>query len=50
MTTFNNWSFIKDIKAKENIADNQFHIILRLFDVLPIFLVTTSRKVRNYYL
>ena len=30
--------------------DNHFHNILRLFDVLPNFLFTTSETMRNYYL
>ena len=33
---------IKTWKTKENFADNQFHNILRLFDVLPNFPFTTS--------
>ena len=28
---------------------NQFHNILRLFDVLPNFLFTTSETMRDYY-
>ena len=33
---------------KENLADNDGHNHFRLFDVLPIFLFTTSRTKRNY--
>ena len=29
---------------------NYFHNILRLFDVLPMFLFITSEVMRNYYL
>ena len=29
---------------------NQFHNILRLFDVLPKFSFTTSETIRDYYL
>ena len=29
---------------------NHFHNILRLFDVLPIFLFTKSETMRRYYL
>ena len=44
--------------AKENILFdskpsydyNQFHNILRLFDVLPNFLFTTSKTMCDYYL
>ena len=39
----------KDTKAKESFADNGFHNILRLFDVLPNFLFTTSETMRDYY-
>ena len=35
---------------KENFADNQFHNILRLFDVLAIFSFTTSETMCDYYL
>ena len=48
MTVFN--KFIKTQKANENFADNHFHNILRLFDILPNFLFTTSEKMRNDYL
>ena len=34
---------------KDN-TNNYFHIILRLFDVLPNFPITTSETMRNYYL
>ena len=40
----------KTQKAKEDFADNQFHNILRLFDVLPKFPFTTSETMRDYYL
>ena len=36
--------------AKKNFADNNFQNILRLFDVLPNFLFTTSDTMRDYYL
>ena len=29
---------------------NYFHNILRLFDVLPNFAITTSETIRDYYL
>ena len=34
----------------ENVVDNQFHNILRLFDVLANFVFTTSETVGHYYL
>ena len=37
-------------KSKRNFADNQFHNILRLFDVLPNFPFTTSETIGDYYL
>ena len=40
----------KDIKTKENLADNHFHNILRLFDVLPNFSFTKSEIMCDYYL
>ena len=40
----------KDIKRKENFADNRFHNILRLFDVLSNFPFTTSETMGDYYL
>ena len=40
----------KNKKAKENVADNQFHSILRLFDVLVNFPFTTSETMCGYYL
>ena len=40
----------KTRKAQENFADNQFHNILRLFDVLPNFSFTISETMRDYYL
>ena len=54
----------KDIKSKRKfstakvscylqssgILDNHFHNILRLFDVLPNFLFTTSEAICDYYL
>ena len=51
MTVSNNWGLlIKTKKAKENFADNPFHNIVRLFDVLPNFPFTTSETMRDYYL
>ena len=41
---------IKSQKKKKKIADNHFHDILRLFDILPNFLYTISETMRNYYL
>ena len=35
---------------KKIFADNQFHNILRLFDVLPKFAFTTNETVCDYYL
>ena len=40
---------IKASKAKENFANNQFHNILRLVDVLPNFLFSTSGMMGEYY-
>ena len=39
----------KIIKAKENFANNQFHNILRLFEVLPnfAFIARETRKLRK---
>ena len=37
------------VKAKENFADNHFLHILRLFNILQIFLSTTIETMRNYY-
>ena len=42
--------FIKTQQAKGNLADNDFHNILRLFDILPNFPFTTSQTIRDYYL
>ena len=39
----------KDLKSKENFADNHFHNILRLFHILPNFPFTTSESIRDYY-
>ena len=36
--------------AKRNFADNHFHNILRLFDVLTNFRLTTSEDMRGSYL
>ena len=41
---------IIDIKSKRNFADNHFHNILRLFDVLTNFIFTTTETIRDYYL
>ena len=38
MTVFNKLGINEDINAKESFADNHFHNILRLFDVLATFL------------
>ena len=40
----------KDIKSKRTFADNHFHNILRLFDVLPTSLFITGETMRDYYL
>ena len=40
-------TFIKSLKIR---AYNQFHNILRLFDVLPNFRFTTSEMMCDYYL
>ena len=40
----------KNIKSEEHYADDQFHDILRLFDVLPSFPFTTSETMGNHYL
>ena len=37
-------------KVKENFSDNNFCNILRLFDVLTKFALTTSEAMRDYYL
>ena len=37
-------------KGKEDFADNQFHNILSLFDVLPSFPFTTSETMGDYLL
>ena len=50
------WLFItnsavnKTYKAKENFSDNHFHNILRLFDVLPTFVFTTSETMSDCHL
>ena len=41
---------IKIKKAKEIFADNRFHNILRLFDILPNFPFITSETMHDYYL
>ena len=41
---------MKTLKAKENFADNHFHNILRLFDVLPNIPFTTNGTIGGYYL
>ena len=38
----------KDKKQKKNVADNHFHNVLRLFDVLPNFPFPTSETKHNY--
>ena len=40
----------KDIKGKNNFADNHFHYMLRLSEVLPSFPFTTSKMMGDYYL
>ena len=50
MTVFNKLGINEDINAKESFADNHFHNILRLFDVLATFPFTTSETMRDYYL
>ena len=50
MTVLTNLVVNKYVKAKENIADNQFHNILRRFDVLPNFPFTTSETIGDCYL
>ena len=39
----------KDRKRKENFAGNRAHNILKLFDVLPNFLLTTSETKQDYF-
>ena len=39
---------MKTSEAKENWTDNQFHNVLRLFGVLPIFPFTTSETMCDY--
>ena len=41
---------MKTQKTKESFADNQFHNILRLLDVLSDFAVTTTEVMGDYYL
>ena len=50
MTVFNKWSCYKDIKAKQNFADNHFHNLLRLFDVSPNVPFTISETMCDNYL
>ena len=40
----------KNIKSQGNFGNNQFHNILRHFDVLQNFPFTTSEAMGNYYL
>ena len=44
-----NLAITKDKKGKENFADNHFHNILRLLDVLPNCF-TTCEAMGDYYL
>ena len=37
-------------KARGNVANNHFHNILRIFDVLSNFPFTTNETMCNYYL
>ena len=39
----------KDIKSKENFADNHFQNILILSDVAPNFPFPARERMRNYY-
>ena len=39
---------IKTQKAKENFSDNHFHNILRLYNVLRNFTLTTTEIMRDY--
>ena len=41
---------IKTDKAKKIFADNQFHNILRFFDILSNFPFTNSETMGDYYL
>ena len=41
---------MKTQKAKENFAGNDFHNILKLFDVLPNIPFTTGGAMSDYYL
>ena len=54
MTVLTNLTVNKNIKSKKKkkkkIADNQFHKILILFDVLLNFPFTTSETMGDYYL
>ena len=50
MTVFDKIVVNKNIKSKGTFADNQFHNISRLFNVLPIFSFTTSETIGTYYL
>ena len=50
LCSVNNLAVNKDKKAKVNCTDNDFHNILRLFDVLPNFPFTISETMRDYYL
>ena len=51
MTAFNNWSNSKNTKnANETFAGNHFHDILKHFDVLPNFILNTSKTMLDYYL
>ena len=43
-------TFYKTGAVKVNLGDNPFHNIVRAFDGLPIFPLTTSETVREYYL
>ena len=49
MTVLINLAVNKNIKSKQNFADNQFGNILRLFNVLPNLPFTASETIRDYY-
>ena len=50
MTVLLNLAVNKDLKSKSKFADNYFHNILRLFDVLTNLPFTRSETIRDYYL
>ena len=50
MIVFGRKLLMKTSEAKENWIENQFHNVLRIFGVLPIFPFTTSERMCHYYL